>query len=71
MGNWLGPLLEHWPEDGPAVNASEGRQDRSGPDAGAQLECGAIVLTWNLYGPILPSPVAASRWAAFITAQLR
>jgi hypothetical protein len=30
----------------------------------AQLDYGAIVLTWNLCGPILPSPVVASRGPA-------
>jgi hypothetical protein len=37
-----------------AVLRSTGRR-------GAQLDYGAIVLTWNLCGSILPSPVVASR----------
>jgi hypothetical protein len=45
----------------PAVNAGVGRQNRSRTGCGAQLDYGAIVLTWNLCGPILPSPVVASR----------
>jgi hypothetical protein len=62
MGNWLAPLLKHGPKMlVPAVNASEGRQDRSRTGCGAQLDYGAIVLTWKLCGPILPSPDVASR----------
>ena len=61
MGNWLAPLLGMGPKMlAPAVNASEGRQIRSRTGCGAQLDYGAIVLTWNLCGPILPSPVVAS-----------
>jgi hypothetical protein len=36
------------------------RQNWSWAGCGAQLGYGAIVLTWNLCGPILPSPVVAS-----------
>src|ERR1700688_3003856 len=57
MGNWLAPLSEHGPED---VAPARRSQNWSWAGCGAQLDYDAIVLTWNLCGPILPSPVVAS-----------
>jgi len=57
MGNWLAPLSEHGPED---VAPARRSQNWSWAGFGAQLDYGAIVLNWNLCGPILPSPVVAS-----------
>src|SRR5580698_6578551 len=56
MGNWLAPLSAHGPED---VAPARRSQNWSWDGFGAQLDYRAIVLTWNLCGPILPSPVVA------------
>ena len=61
MGNWLVPLSEHVPEGvAAAVDASDEQPNWRRAGCGAQLDYGAIVLTWKLCGLILPSPVVAS-----------
>ena len=61
MENWLAPLSEHVPEGvAAAVDASDEQPNWRRAGCGAQLDYGAIVLTWKLCGLILPSPVVAS-----------
>ena len=58
MGNWLAPL----PGIGPKMLARQWMQaTEAGPHAARKFDYEAIVLTWNLGDPILPSPVVASR----------